>query len=99
MGLGYALLEDPAFDAKTGVMLNPDLHQYRTPTSLETPEIIAFNVEAEDPYFAYSAKAIGEATMVATPAAIRNAINHASGIWLNSLPMTRNKVLDALYPR
>ncbi len=99
MGLGYALLEDPAFDPKTGVMLNPDLHQYRTPTSLETPEIIAFNVEAEDPYFAYSAKAIGEATMVATPAAIRNAIYHASGIWLNSLPMTRNKVLDALYPR
>jgi CO/xanthine dehydrogenase Mo-binding subunit len=98
MGLGYALLEDPAFDSKTGVMLNPDLHQYRTPTSLDTPEIIAFNVEAEDPYFAYSAKAIGEATMVPTPAAIRNAIYHAAGIWLNALPMTRDKVLDALYP-
>ncbi len=99
MGLGYALLEDPAFDSKTGVLLNPDLHQYRTPTAWETPEIIAFNVEAEDPYFAYSAKAIGEATMVATPAAIRNAIYHAAGIWLNSLPMTPDKLLDALYPK
>ena len=99
MGLGYALFEDPAFDSKTGVLLNADLHQYRTPTALETPEIIAYNVEAEDLYFAYSAKAIGEATMVATPAAIRNAIYHAAGIWLNSLPMTRDKVLEALYPR
>jgi CO/xanthine dehydrogenase Mo-binding subunit len=99
MGLGFALLEDPAIDAKTGVMLNPDLHQYRLPTSLETPEIVAFNVEAEDPYFAYSAKALSEATLVATPAAIRNAIYHAAGIWLNSLPLTRDKILDALYPR
>lgn len=98
MGLGFALLEDPAIDGKTGIMLNPDLHQYRLPSSLEIPEIVAFNVEAEDPYFAYSAKALSEATMVPTPAAIRNAVNHATGIWLNSLPMTRDMILDALYP-
>ncbi len=98
LGLGFALYEEPVFDAKTGLMLNPDLHQYRIPTSLELPEIVPFNVEAEDPFFAYSAKAIGEATVVATPAAIRNAIHHAAGIWLNSLPMTHDKVLDALYP-
>jgi xanthine dehydrogenase molybdenum-binding subunit len=97
MGLGFALLEEPVFDAKTGLMLNPDLHQYRTPTSFELPEIIPFNVEAEDPFFAYSAKALAEATMVATPAAIRNAIYHATGIALDSLPMTRDRILEALY--
>ncbi len=97
MGIGYALFEEPSFDSKTGVLLSNDLIQYRLPTSMETPEIVAFNVEAEDPYFAYSAKGgIGEGGIVPTPAAIRNAIHHATEVWLNEIPMTPDRVLRAL---
>ena len=37
MGLGYGLYEEAEMDRKTGVLLTPDVHQYRVPTALETP--------------------------------------------------------------
>jgi len=96
MGLGFALYESPAVDSKTGIFLNTDLHQYRMASSLEVPEIVPFNIEAEDAYFAYSAKGVGEAPLVPVAAAIRNAILHATGARLRSTPMTPDKVIEAL---
>jgi CO/xanthine dehydrogenase Mo-binding subunit len=96
MGLGFALYEYTAFDPKTGIMLNTDLHQYRMASPYEVPEIVPFNIEAEDPYFAYSAKGIGEAPIVPVAAAVRSAIRFATGARLNSTPMTPDKVVDAL---
>ena len=96
MGLGFALYENPALDQKTGILLNTDLHQYRLVSSTEAPEIIPFNIEAEDPYFAYSAKGVGEAPLVPVAAAIRNAVYFATGARLYSAPMTPNKVIDAI---
>jgi CO/xanthine dehydrogenase Mo-binding subunit len=95
-GVGYALLEEGIFDPKTGKMLNSNYHQYRMPTSLDMPRIDPFIVEDEDPYFAYSAKGGGECSNAPTPAAIRNAIHNAVGVWLNDLPMTPDKILDAI---
>src|SRR5262249_58357657 len=63
MGLGYALYEEAEMDRKTGVLLNADVHQYRVPTSLETPSIEAQNVEGEDAFYPYSAKPVGEASL------------------------------------
>ena len=51
MGLGYGLYEEAELDRKTGVLLNSDVHQYRVPTSLETPPIEALNVEGEDAFY------------------------------------------------
>jgi CO/xanthine dehydrogenase Mo-binding subunit len=96
MGLGFALYEGPALDAKTGILLNTDLHQYRMTSSLEVPEIVPFNIEAEDQYFAYSAKGVGEAPLVPVAAAIRNAIFFATGAKVYSTPMTPDKVIDAI---
>ncbi len=96
MGLGFALYEEPAVDGKTGIFLNTDLHQYRTVSSLEVPEIDTFNIEAEDPYFAYSAKGVGEAPLVPVAAAVRNAILFATGAKVNSTPMTPRRVVGAL---
>ncbi len=95
-GLGYALWEEGMFDAATGKMLNGNFHQYRMPTSLDFPCVEAFLVEGEDPYFAYSAKGGAEVTNTPTPAAIRNAIYNATGIRLNHLPMSPEKVVDAI---
>lgn len=96
MGLGFALYEGPTLDRKTGIILNTDLHQYRTVSSLEVPEIVSFNIEAEDPYFAYSAKGVGEAPLVPVAAAVRNAILFATGAKVNSTPMTPDRVIEAL---
>ena len=92
MGLGFALYENPAFDSKTGIMLNTDLHQYRMVSPLDVPLIVPFNIEAEDPYYAYSAKGVGEAPLVGIAAAVRNAILHASGVGLYDCPMTPEKL-------
>jgi CO/xanthine dehydrogenase Mo-binding subunit len=98
-GLGYALWEEGVFDPKTGKMLNNNFHQYRMPTSLDFPHVEAFLVESHDPYFAYSAKGGAEVTNTPTPAAIRNAIYHATGIWLNKLPMSPDKILEAIHSK
>ena len=96
MGLGFAMYENPVIDSKTGIVLNTDLHQYRMVSSMELPEIVPFNIEAEDPYFAYSAKGVGEAPLVPVAAAIRNAIFNATGARLYSTPMTPDQVINAL---
>lgn len=98
-GVGYALSEEGMFDPKTGKMLNKNLNQYTMPTSHDIPHIDPFIVEGEDPYFAYSAKGAGENTNTPTPAAIRNAIYNAVGIWFNDLPMTPNKIMNAIYEK
>jgi CO/xanthine dehydrogenase Mo-binding subunit len=98
-GMGYALSEEGIYDPLTGKMLNNNLHQYRMPTSLDIPHIDAFIVEGEDPYFAYSAKGAGENTNTPTPAAIRNAIYNALGIWFNDLPITPDKIIKAIQER
>ncbi len=90
------MYENTVLDPKTGILLNTDLHQYRLVSATEAPEIIPFNIEAEDPYFAYSAKGVGEAPLVPVAAAIRNAVFFATGAKLYSAPMTRDKVIDAL---
>jgi len=96
MGLGFALYENPALDSKTGILLNTDLHQYRMVSPMEVPEIVAFNIEADDPYFAYSAKGVGEAPLVPVAAAIRNAIFFATGAKIYDAPMTPDRIIDAL---
>jgi 4-hydroxybenzoyl-CoA reductase subunit alpha len=69
------------------------------PTSHDIPHIDPFIVEGEDPYFAYSAKGAGENTNTPTPAAIRNAVYDAVGIWFNDLPMTPDKIMNAIYEK
>ena len=99
MGLGYGLYEEAEFDRKTGVLLNADVHQYRIPTSLETPPIEAQNVEGEDAFYPYSAKPVGEASLVGVMPAIRNAVRHALGFGIDELPLTAARVLEAISAR
>ena len=96
MGLGYGLYEEPEIDRKTGILLNPDMHQYRVPSSMETPQIETIRVEGFDPYYPYSAKPVGEASVLGVMPAIRNAVLHATGIRLNRVPITSAAILDAL---
>jgi CO/xanthine dehydrogenase Mo-binding subunit len=84
-------------DRKHGVLLTPDVHQYRVPTSLEAPLIEARNVEREDAFYPYSAKPVGEAPLVGVMPAVRNAIRHAlGGVGIDALPITPARILEAL---
>jgi len=95
-GLGFALMEEGMYDPKTGILLTGNLSDYRMPTALDFPPVDTYLPEIEDPYFAYSAKGAGENTNAPTPAAIRNALYNATGIWFNDLPITPDKIISAV---
>jgi CO/xanthine dehydrogenase Mo-binding subunit len=94
MGVGYAMYEDIMF--KGGNVLNPNLLNYKVPTVFEMPEVEAILVECHHKEGPYGAKGPGECTNVATPPAIANAIYDAVGIRIKDLPITPDKVLEAL---
>ena len=94
MGLGFALYENFIF---RGVdFLNPSLLDYKIPTALEMPEIEAIIVECAHQEGPYGAKGIGETTNVSLPPALANAIYDAVGVRIYDLPITPEKILDAL---
>jgi len=97
--VGYALTEEGVYDSKTGKMLNPNMHQYKIPTAMDLPITEIWLVEDDDPYFAYSAKGCSEGANTPTPAAIRNALYNAIGIWFNELPITSDKIVKAIYEK
>ena len=96
-GVGFALTEEGLYDPKTGKLLTGNLSEYRMPTSLDFPPVEVYLPECEDPYFAYSAKGAGENTNAPTPAAIRNALYNATGVWFNNLPITPDKIIRAMH--
>ena len=53
-------------------------------------------MEHPQPDGPYGAKGVGEISLVTVPAAVSNAILHASGIHLRKLPMSSERVFDAI---
>jgi CO/xanthine dehydrogenase Mo-binding subunit len=95
MGIGYALSEELLFD-KQGRILNPTLRTYRIPTAKDMPPMEIILVEKADPYGPFGAKGVGEITTNCTAPAIANAIAQATGARLTQLPMTPERVWQAL---
>ena len=94
MGLGYALSEELLFDEKARP-LNPNLLDYKLPTALDTPELQAAFVELPDPTGPYGNKALGEPPAIPVAPAVRNAVLHATGVAIDSLPLTPQKLVSA----
>jgi xanthine dehydrogenase YagR molybdenum-binding subunit len=95
-GLSYALYENRVLDRNSGVMLNPNLEQYKIAGSRETPEI---RVHVIQDYLALSstdAGGIGEPAKIPTAAAIANAFYNATGVRIRELPMRPATVIAAL---
>jgi len=95
--LGQALTEDLIFDEANGLTLNPDLSQYLMPTVKDFPPIDVVMVETNDPLGPFGAKGIGEPPLPPVLPAIANAIYNAIGIRFNTLPITRDNILNALH--
>jgi xanthine dehydrogenase molybdenum-binding subunit len=94
MGLGYALLEQLLFDARTGEPLNPNFRDYKVMTAMDTPEIGVDFVETHEPTAPYGNKALGEPPAISPAPAIRNAILDATGVKLNELPMRPQSLFE-----
>jgi 4-hydroxybenzoyl-CoA reductase subunit alpha len=94
MGLGQALEEEMIW--KDGLLMNPGMLEYRSPSSAESPEIECFIVESIDPEGPFGAKEAGEGSLAATIPAISNAIYDAVGVRLRESPFTPERVLSAL---
>jgi 4-hydroxybenzoyl-CoA reductase subunit alpha len=94
MGMGQALQEEMIW--KDGMLMNPGLLEYRSPSSTESPEIEPFIVESIDPEGPFGAKEASEGSLAATIPAISNAIYDAVGIRLHESPFTPERVLAAM---
>ena len=98
MGIGSALFEGFVFSDK-GVMLNPNFHDYKIPTAADVPsgnKQATFIIEDPHQEGPYGAKGMGEAAMNPTAPAIANAIFNATGVRVFHLPMTPERVLQAI---
>ena len=94
MGMGQALTEEMVW--KDGMLMNPGMLEYRSPSSVESPEIEPIIVESIDPEGPFGAKECSEGSLAATIPAISNAIYDAVGVRLHESPFTPERVLAAL---
>ena len=94
-GIGYALSEQIVYDKK-GRQAQDSFHKYYLPTILETPDIDVILVETNEPSGPFGAKGVGECGLVPTAAAIANAVYHATGIRFHEIPITEEKMLEAI---
>jgi xanthine dehydrogenase molybdenum-binding subunit len=94
MGLGYALFEES--EIEEGRVINPTFADYHLSTSLDAPPLQIKMVETDDPEGPFGAKGIGECASIALAPAIANAVYDAVGVRLYSLPMTPQKVYQAI---
>ncbi|HEX8176375.1 MAG TPA: xanthine dehydrogenase family protein molybdopterin-binding subunit [Pyrinomonadaceae bacterium] len=95
-GISYALYEDRILDRNTGLMVNPNLEQYKIVGSRETPKIEAILIEEYMGRSSTDAGGIGEPSTIPTAAAVANAVYNAVGVRMREMPMTPARVLAAL---
>ncbi len=97
-GIGWALNEEYRFDNQGG-MLNSSFLDYRMPISLDLPMIDTVIVEVANPAHPYGLRGVGEVPLVPPLAAVSNAIYDAIGVRMDSLPISPDKVLEALWSK
>ena len=97
-GIGYALMEE--LIVEDGHVTTPNFADYKMPTIRDIPELITVNVpdhgEALGPFHA---KSIGEIPTIPTAGAIANAVADAIGAPIVELPVTAERVFQALSAR
>jgi xanthine dehydrogenase YagR molybdenum-binding subunit len=93
-GIGMALEEATEVDHRFGRIMNPNLQHYHVPVNADVHEIETIFVEEDDKIVnPLGVKGMGELGMVGIPAAIANAVFHATGKRIRDLPITPDKLL------
>jgi CO/xanthine dehydrogenase Mo-binding subunit len=96
-GLGSALFEEVLINEE-GKVMNANMHDYKMPTIYDCPDdIIVAQVESQPhPDGPFGAKGVGEPAMACPAAAIANAVANTLDIRIFDLPLSPEKVLNAL---
>ncbi len=94
-GIGWALNEEYIYDDK-GRLDNASFLDYRIPVASDLPMIDTIIVEVPNPRHPYGVRGIGETPIVPPMAAIANAVNDATGLRFESLPMSPPRVRKAI---
>ena len=95
--MGQAMSEEAAYH--DGLMLTANMLDYRVPTIQDSPPIEVGIVESNDPHGPFGAKEAGEGSLAAFLPALTNAIADAIGIRFNDLPVTPDRVFEAIEKR
>jgi xanthine dehydrogenase YagR molybdenum-binding subunit len=93
MGIGMTLFEDTVFDPATGRIANATFGDYLIPVHADVPDLDVVFVGEPDRSNPAGIKGLGEIGIVGVSAAIANAIYHATGRRIRSLPITIDKLL------
>jgi len=89
-GLGQTLSEEIIYEG--GRVLNPNLTDYKMPTTLDVPRVESILVQHPSLAGPYGAKGVGEPPNIEPPAAVANAVAAATGVRITSLPITAEKI-------
>lgn len=99
-GLGFGLTEERIIDHTYGVVLNADLEEYKVPTVADIPEIVHAEVNLPDLNAnTTGTKGLGELPLIPTAPAIANAVYDAIGVRFTELPLSRQRIVQALQER
>ena len=102
MGLGEALMEEQVFRRLPARLSNalvhkiPSLLEYKSPTSLDMPEIFTEFVEHPDSAGPFGAKEVGQGPLLPIMPAVANAVFDAVGVRVDEVPITPDKILRAM---
>jgi 4-hydroxybenzoyl-CoA reductase alpha subunit len=102
MGLGEALMEEQEFRrlpkrlSHALVHKFPSMLEYKSPTSLDMPEIVTEFMEEPDPRGPFGAKEVGQGPLLPIMPAVANAVYDAVGVRIDEVPITPEKILKAL---
>lgn len=94
MGIGQALMEECLLDPNSGLPVIYDLATYHIPAHADIPRIeVAFVGKPDLNFNPMGVRGVGEVGITGVAAAVANAIYHATGKRLRSLPLTPDKLL------
>jgi xanthine dehydrogenase YagR molybdenum-binding subunit len=92
-GMGMALHEETLIDNRFGRIMNANIAEYHVPVNADVHDIeVIFVDEQDDIVNPMGIKGLGEIGIVGVPAAIANAVYHATGVRVRDLPITIDKL-------
>ncbi|MGV7217832.1 xanthine dehydrogenase family protein molybdopterin-binding subunit [Bradyrhizobium sp. UFLA05-112] len=93
-GIGMALHEETLMDHRYGRIMNANIAEYHIPVNADVHDIdVIFVEERDDRINRLGVKGLGEIGIVGVPAAIANAVYHATGKRIRRFPITLDKLL------
>ncbi len=102
MGLGEALMEEQEFRRLPKKLSHalvhkfPSILEYKSPTSLDMPNVVTELIESPDPRGPFGAKEVGQGPLLPIMPAVANAVYDAVGVRIDEVPITPEKIVKAL---